>query len=116
MRACAPRAMWWLTPAVLRCTALRCVCAQIDGEWRFDSRVGALVWTIDLIDDTNRSGSMEFVVPVTDAEGFYPIDIEFASNKTFCDISVATVEHLQRGGAVKYSNRKVLATSDYQVV
>ncbi len=88
----------------------------MDGEWRFDSRAGALVWSIELIDDTNRSGSMEFVVPATDAEHFYPIDISFTSNKTFCDVAVAGVEHMQRGGQVKYSNRKALATAEYQVV
>ena len=34
-----------------------------------------LVWSIDLIDDTNRSGSMEFVVPATDADSFYPVEV-----------------------------------------
>lgn len=38
--------------------------AQIDGDWKFDSRRGVLVWTIELIDETNNSGSMEFVVSV----------------------------------------------------
>ena len=48
---------------------------QIDGDWRFDSKRGAMVWTIDLIDDTNRTGSMEFVVSAADAEAFYPVEV-----------------------------------------
>lgn len=34
-----------------------------------------MVWTIDLIDDTNRTGSMEFVVSASDAEAFYPVEV-----------------------------------------
>lgn len=48
---------------------------QIDGDWRFDSKRGAMVWTIDLIDDSNRTGSMEFVVSAADSEAFYPIEV-----------------------------------------
>ncbi|KAG2435159.1 hypothetical protein HXX76_007243 [Chlamydomonas incerta] len=89
---------------------------QVDGEWRYDSRRGALVWTIELIDDTNRSGSMEFVTSAADAEAFYPIEVSFTSNKTFCDVAVATVEHTQRGGPVKFSMKKALETAEYSVV
>jgi hypothetical protein len=37
---------------------------QVDGDWRYDSRRSSMLWTIDLVDDQNRSGSMEFVVRV----------------------------------------------------
>lgn len=30
-----------------------------------------------------------------DADAFYPIEIEFTSNKTFCDIAVESVTHTQ---------------------
>lgn len=93
-----------------------CAALQIDGEWRFDSRAGTLIWSIDLIDDTNRSGAMEFVVPATDAEHFYPIELSFSSNKTFCDIAVAGVEHTQKSAPVKYSYNKSMSTAEYQVV
>lgn len=51
----------------------------MDGEWRFDSKRGAMIWTIDLIDDTNRSGSMEFVVSAADPDSFYPVEVGFWS-------------------------------------
>ncbi len=54
---------------------LLCFIAQVDGEWRYDSKRGALLWTIDLIDDTNRSGSMEFVVSAADTDAFYPVEV-----------------------------------------
>lgn len=49
--------------------------SQVDGDWRFDSRRSALIWSIDLIDNTNRSGSLEFVVPACDPEVFYPVEV-----------------------------------------
>ena len=34
-----------------------------------------MIWSIDLIDDSNRTGSMEFVVSAADAEAFYPVEV-----------------------------------------
>ncbi len=34
-----------------------------------------MIWTIDLIDDSNRTGSMEFVVSAADPESFYPVEV-----------------------------------------
>lgn len=87
----------------------------MDGEWRYDGRRGALVWTVDLIDDTNRSGSMEFVVPAADPDAFYPIEISFGSNKTLCEIAVESVTHTQREVPIKFSSRRALATVEYTV-
>lgn len=88
---------------------------QCDGDWRYDNRRNCLVWSVDLIDDTNRSGSMEFVVPASDADSFYPIEVAFTSSKTFCDVAVDTVTHAQRGTPVKYSSKKLLSTAEYLV-
>ena len=50
-------------------------CPQIDGDWRYDMRKSSLVWSIELIDATNRTGSAEFVVPAAPAEAFFPIEV-----------------------------------------
>lgn len=90
--------------------------AQCDGEWRFDSRQGALVWSIELIDDTNRSGSLEFVVPSCDPESFYPIEVSFSAARTLCDIDVETIVNLSTGEPVRYGSSRALATAGYQVI
>ncbi|XP_062118917.1 lysine--tRNA ligase, chloroplastic/mitochondrial-like [Humulus lupulus] len=41
----------------------------------FDPRNSVLEWSILLIDNLNRSGSMEFVVPPTDSSVFFPISV-----------------------------------------
>lgn len=52
---------------------------------------------------------------LADADNFYPVEVSFSSNKTFCDIAVEAVQHTQRDGPVKYSYRKALNTADYVV-
>ncbi|CAL5393796.1 unnamed protein product [Camellia sinensis] len=61
---------------------------QNDGEWRYDSRNSILQWSILLIDNSNRSGSMEFVVPPVDASVFFPISVRFTATSTFSELKV----------------------------
>ncbi len=49
-----------------------------------------LLWLMALLFDL-ESGSMEFVVPAADPSAFFPININFSSNKTFCDLKVCSV-------------------------
>lgn len=51
------------------------LCSQIDGDWRVDMRRGCLVWSIEHIDATNRTGSAEFVVPAAQPDAFFPIEV-----------------------------------------
>ncbi|KAH9567505.1 hypothetical protein CY35_03G030500 [Sphagnum magellanicum] len=89
---------------------------QVDGEWRYDSRRSIMEWSIVLIDNTNRNGSMEFVVPAADPSAFFPININFSSNKTFCDLKVGTVLQVQGGNPVRFAKRTQLVVDSYQVV
>ncbi|KAJ9707922.1 hypothetical protein PVL29_000137 [Vitis rotundifolia] len=89
---------------------------QIDGEWRYDSRNSILEWSILLIDNSNRSGSMEFVVPPADSSVFFPISVRFTAAKTFSDLKVVNVLPLRGGPSPKFSQRTTLITENYQVV
>ena len=87
-----------------------------DGEFRFDARNGVMEWNIELIDDSNRNGSMEFVIPVADTEAFFPIDVHFSSAKTFCDIEVASISRTTDGAPVTFGGRTMMLVDSYQVV
>ncbi|CAK9147336.1 unnamed protein product [Ilex paraguariensis] len=89
---------------------------QIDGEWRYDSRNSILEWSILLIDNSNRSGSMEFVVPPADSSVFFPISVRFTASNTFSDLKVLNILPLRGGTAPKFSQRAQLSTENYQVV
>ena len=89
---------------------------QCDGEWRYDARASALVWTVELVDDANRSGSLEFSVPAADPNAFYPIDVSFTAPATLCDVEVEAVHALASGEAVRFGSSRRLVTAGYQVV
>ena len=86
-----------------------------DGDYRFDARKGVMTWAIDIVDDANRSGSMEFAVPAADAGAFFPIDIAFSSKGTYCGVGVEGVARVADGGAVKYTLSSRLVTDAYTV-
>ncbi|KAJ9559274.1 hypothetical protein OSB04_013888 [Centaurea solstitialis] len=87
---------------------------QIDGEWRYDSRNSILEWSILLIDDSNRSGSMEFVVPPADSSAFFPISVRFSATSTFSGMKVASIVPLKGGAPPKFAQRTQLVTESYQ--
>jgi hypothetical protein len=89
---------------------------QIDGEWKFDSRNSVLEWSILLIDQSNRSGSMEFVVPPADSSSFFPISVGFSASSTFSDLKVSGIHPLKDGNPPKFSQRARLVTANYQIV
>ncbi|KAI8022562.1 Coatomer subunit delta [Camellia lanceoleosa] len=88
---------------------------QIDGEWRYDSRNSILAWSILLIDNSNRSGSMEFVVPPADSSVFFPISVRFTAANTFSDLKVTNILPLRGGPSPKFSQRTLLSTENYEV-
>ncbi|KAM1463301.1 hypothetical protein ACFX1Q_047315 [Malus domestica] len=89
---------------------------QIEGEWRYDARNSTLEWSILLVDNSNRSGSLEFVVPPADPSVFFPISVCFSATETFSDLKVLNIIPLQGTAAPKFSQRTQLITENYQVV
>uniref|UniRef100_A0A2P2KJN0 Coatomer subunit delta n=1 Tax=Rhizophora mucronata TaxID=61149 RepID=A0A2P2KJN0_RHIMU len=90
--------------------------SDVDGEWRYDSRNSILQWSIILIDDSNRSGTMEFVVPPADPSAFFPIAVQFSATNTYSGVKVVSVIPLKGGPSPKFSQRTQLITDNYQVV
>ncbi|CAK8543539.1 unnamed protein product [Lathyrus sativus] len=90
--------------------------SQIDGEWRYDSKNSILEWSVLLIDNSNRSGLMEFVVPQADSSAFFPISVRFAATETFSDLKVTNIIPLKGGNPPKFAQRTQLITENYQVV
>jgi hypothetical protein len=88
---------------------------SIDGEWRYDQRRSLWIWTIELLDSSNATGSAEFVVPAADPNAFFPIQVAFTAPKTLCDISVAGVVGAADGLPVKYGSSTALMTESYTV-
>lgn len=45
-----------------------------------------MLWSIDIIDSGNRTGSLEFVVPNTRPETFFPVTVNFNATRTLCQV------------------------------
>ncbi|KAK9666304.1 hypothetical protein RND81_14G175800 [Saponaria officinalis] len=89
---------------------------QIEGEWRYDSRNSILEWSIVLIDNSNRSGALEFAVPASDSSAFFPISVRFTATNTFSNLKVVNILPLKGGAPPKFAQRIQLYTENYQVV
>jgi len=89
--------------------------SQADGDYRWDSRRSVLFWEIELIDNSNRNGSMEFAVPACDTDTFFPIEVGFSSKGTLCQVAVDSVVHATEGQPVRYSCTSALQVESFQV-
>lgn len=89
---------------------------QVEGDTHYDSRKGQLLWTIDLLDDSNRSGALEFVVPACNPDAFLPVHLNFSSQQTLCDLTVLGVTSTRTEALTKYKLETQLTTDGYEVV
>ena len=65
--------------------------ASCDGTHHHNAKAHVLDWSIDLIDESNSSGSLEFNISGRDLDAFYPVQVQFMSSNTLCDIDVRLV-------------------------
>uniref|UniRef100_A0A6V1QEA3 Coatomer subunit delta n=1 Tax=Heterosigma akashiwo TaxID=2829 RepID=A0A6V1QEA3_HETAK len=88
---------------------------DVDGNVRHDAREGTLSWLVDLIDSSNRTGSLEFTVPCRDPDAFFPITVAFTSSDLYCNCEVLQITTVEGDTPVQFGLTKQLATDEYQV-
>mmetsp|Transcript_15183 Transcript_15183/g.30722 ORF Transcript_15183/g.30722 Transcript_15183/m.30722 type:complete len:496 (+) Transcript_15183:15-1502(+) len=87
-----------------------------DGEGAsFNKRESLLTWVIPVIDSANGSGSIEFTAAVDSPDAFFPIDVRFHSQKTFCEMEVPTVLSAEDGSALPFGKVGGLSVESYRV-
>ncbi|XP_076800138.1 coatomer subunit delta-like [Clavelina lepadiformis] len=90
--------------------------ADLDGDFKHDSRKNILEWTLPVIDASNNTGSMEFSIAGS-PDDFFPINVSFHSTKkSFTDIQITGVEMAQGRSPVKYSSESALLVEKYEIV
>eukprot|EP00736_Rhodelphis_marinus_P000398 Rmarinus@m.10365 len=91
--------------------------SNVDGDLRFDSREECAIWAIDIVDKTNKNGSVEFTVPAINEADFFPVEVNFTSFNTLCDIKVDGI--FQASGpqtdALKYGLQALLTSDEYLI-
>jgi hypothetical protein len=87
---------------------------SISGNYKQNASNGELLWTLDMIDSSNSSGSLEFSVPQKNSDAFFPIDVSFSSTELFCHIDVANVTSAtDEVTPIQYGLTKHMSTEEY---
>ncbi|XP_014206550.1 coatomer subunit delta [Copidosoma floridanum] len=92
------------------------IVSECDGQYNHESRKNLLVWSLPIIDASNKSGSMEFAIANSRPSDFFPLHISFASKTSYAKINVTDVMLVEDDGPVKYSVDTVFFSENYEVV
>ena len=88
---------------------------SVDGSHKYNAHNNELIWDLQLIDQSNPSGGLEFSIPQKDADAFFPISVEFSSQSLFVNIEVASVNSVGSGGPLQFGFSKALSTDEYMI-
>ncbi|KNC96513.1 coatomer subunit delta [Spizellomyces punctatus DAOM BR117] len=88
---------------------------DVEGHYEIDRARRFIQWQLPIIDQSNKSGLLEFSVNTDDTAAFFPIVASFTSGKTFCSIGIRDVTSVN-GAPISFSQDTVLLTEDYKVV
>ncbi|KAF8925210.1 Adaptor complexes medium subunit family-domain-containing protein [Dissophora ornata] len=89
---------------------------ELDGEYLLDPAQGALIWQLPSISSENSAGSMEFNCMGEDVESYFPVSVQFESERLICDVDVVAVTQVADGSDVPFSKQSTLTPLEYSVV
>eukprot|EP00656_Telonema_subtile_P029274 TRINITY_DN32429_c0_g1_i3.p1 TRINITY_DN32429_c0_g1~~TRINITY_DN32429_c0_g1_i3.p1 ORF type:complete len:156 (-),score=60.65 TRINITY_DN32429_c0_g1_i3:55-522(-) len=84
-----------------------------DGETVFDSKNSQLLWKLTSVDASNSSGALEFAVPQSGHEDFFPVQVSFTSPTTMCAMQVLQVLAADSGAPVRFSKQTTFKVDSY---
>jgi len=88
---------------------------SVDGEYSYEKRDGVLEWQIPEVTGDNAEGSMEFTVQAGSADEFFPVSVNFSSEKTFAGLEIEVVETAD-GDEVDYTSQVAFTVDSYDYV
>jgi len=91
------------------------VVSECDGEYRHESRKSLLEWSLPVIDESNKTGAMEFSIN-GHPDDFFPVTVSFISKRPYCDICVPDVVSVDDSTPVKFSSEVIFYVDKYEIV
>ena len=88
---------------------------EIAGSHHHDAKSEVLDWQLELVDASNRSGTLEFNIQARDADAFFPITVDFRSKSLYYDVPVAAVESVDGGAPISYTFNKALIVDSFVI-
>lgn len=86
------------------------------GSTKVDSKNQELIWSIDSIDSSNSSGTLEFTVNSNDENSVLPVYVSFVGTKSIANIAVQNVLSTETNQPVKFSQETIVSVQEYTVV
>lgn len=90
------------------------VVSECTGDYEIEGK-HMIMWTLPIIDNSNRSGSIEFSATSCIPTDIYPINIEFTSKTSYSKIKVADVNLLENSNPVNFSTETICYSEKYEV-
>ncbi|KAI6182080.1 Coatomer subunit delta [Aphelenchoides bicaudatus] len=97
-------------------TATAPIISECEGSYEYLRPKNILLWTIPLIDNSNKNGSLEFEVPNGDADHFFPVNVLFSSEQLYCQIGVESVSTFETNEPIEFSSETRLVTDKYEII
>ncbi|CAG2057446.1 unnamed protein product [Timema podura] len=91
------------------------VVSECDGEYTYEPRKNMLLWTLPIIDASNKSGAMEFSATALPGD-FFPVTVNFVCKRSYANLKVTEVLAVEDDSPVKFSEETVFFTEKYEVV
>uniref|UniRef100_A0A0M3JW36 Coatomer subunit delta n=1 Tax=Anisakis simplex TaxID=6269 RepID=A0A0M3JW36_ANISI len=92
------------------------VVSECEGSYEHIKSKSLLVWTIAVIDETNKNGTLEFTTDNGQPNHFFPVNMRFSSDDLYCNIEVESVQKMDSDEPVEYSKETRLITEKFEVV
>ncbi|XP_046400078.1 coatomer subunit delta [Ischnura elegans] len=92
------------------------VVKECDGEYCVEGRKGQILWSLPIIDASNKSGSLEFMAPNTHPDQFFPLQVSFAYKQPYADLKISEVMLVEDDSPVKFSVKTVFFAEKYEIV
>nr|CAD7204753.1 unnamed protein product [Timema douglasi] len=91
------------------------VVSECDGEYTYEPRKNVLLWTLPIVDASNKSGAMEFSATALPGD-FFPVTVNFVCKRSYTNLKVTEVLAVEDDSPVKFSEETVFFTEKYEVV
>ncbi|KAF7282821.1 coatomer subunit delta isoform X2 [Rhynchophorus ferrugineus] len=92
------------------------IVGECDGTYVHEQRRNQLVWSLPLIDSSNKTGSLEFTVARSIPDDFFPLSVSFTSRTSYASIKIIDALSVEDDSPVKYSVESVLYPDKYEIV
>ena len=89
--------------------------SECEGDYTHDTRKQQLLWQHTIIDQNNKSGSMEFSCG-GNPDDFFPVSVSFTSSKSYSGVQVLECSHVDTGDHVKFSSAVQFFAEKYEIV